>query len=137
VSGLSNKWADRLTIGALLVLVGLGVSDCSQAQESPFRVCMMTPSENIDGTALEDLAMITVWYSRTSGPPYEHDITVSWDLPGANYCQAIPVFLEPGQWYVVATATDADGNVSGYSNEVRKQQPDRTPNRPVFLDDQE
>lgn len=124
----------------VLLLVALAISDCAQAQEAPqsgpFEVCMITPTENVDGSELTDLAAVTVFYSRTSGPPYEHDITVAWDLPGANYCQKIPVFLEPGEWFIVATADDAEGNRSAYSNEVLKVQPDRTPDRPVFLDDQ-
>jgi hypothetical protein len=133
---MSSKRLPEWTYMLFLVLVALAISDCAEAQEAPesgpFEVCMITPTENVDGSPLE---AVTVHYSRTSGPPYEHDITVAWDLPGADYCQKIPIFLEPGEWFVVATADDAEGNRSAFSNEVRKVQPDRTPNRPVFLDE--
>ena len=72
------------------------------------------PEQNVDGTPLTDLAGYRIHYGQQS----------------RNYTESIPIngtarsdyslTLSSGDYYFAMTAIDADGNESGYSNEVLK-----------------
>ena len=72
------------------------------------------PAQNVDGTPLTDLAGYRIYYGQQS----------------RNYSESVPINgtsrtdyslnLSSGDYYFAMTAIDADGNESGYSNEVLK-----------------
>jgi hypothetical protein len=74
----------------------------------------VAPTENVDGTPLTDLDGYRIYYgtsSRNYGVP--EDI-------GDIAATSISIEVPSGSYYVAMTAMDADGNESGYSNEVLK-----------------
>ena len=72
------------------------------------------PTMNEDGTPLTDLAGVKVYESSNSGGPYSEIVDV------AN-CASIPVLTRAdGTYYFVATAYNAAGVESAYSNEASK-----------------
>lgn len=70
------------------------------------------PTENVDGTAISDLAGFRIYFGPMSGS-YTDQLDVS--SPGTS-TQSLT--LPSGSYYFAMTAVDADGNESGYSNEV-------------------
>lgn len=74
------------------------------------------PTERTDGQPLTDLAGYRIYYGRMS-ETYDYEIEI--DNPGiVTY---VVEDLVPGDWYFVATAFDAAGVESEYSNEaIRK-----------------
>lgn len=72
------------------------------------------PQENEDGSALTDLAGYRVYYGLTSG---NYTDSLSIDSSDAT---SHSMTLSSGSYYFAMTAVDADGNESGYSNEVVK-----------------
>jgi len=75
------------------------------------------PSENVDGTPLTDLAGYVVYWggqsrSYSSSFPIDDPSVTEWEADIAS-----------GGYYFALTALDAEGNESGYSNEVRKTIP--------------
>lgn len=95
-------------------------------------ICWQNPSENEDGTALNDLVKITLYAGPTSGGDYDRFVDVETMEPGGEVCYvwALPV----GTWYVVGTATDTLGNESVWSNEVEKIE-DGGPVHPTIVTD--
>jgi hypothetical protein len=73
------------------------------------------PTQRVDGSALVNLAGYKLYWGTSSGN-YPNSTRI--DNPGiATY---LIEQLTPGTYYVVATAFDAQGIESGYSNEVTK-----------------
>ena len=73
------------------------------------------PTENEDGTVLDDLAGYRFYYGTVSGH-YTHQVHV--DSPGLSIF--VIENLLPDTYYVVATAFDRSGAESSYSNEAVK-----------------
>jgi len=74
----------------------------------------VAPTENVDGTPLTDLDGYRIYYgvsSRNYGAPEE--VTDS-------SATSVSIEVPSGSYYVAMTAMDAEGNESGYSNEVLK-----------------
>jgi hypothetical protein len=72
------------------------------------------PTQNEDGTPLNDLAGYVIYWGTTSRDYIDYEpinsvTTTEWE-----------VTAPPGSYYFAMTAVDADGNESGYSNEVFK-----------------
>jgi hypothetical protein len=74
----------------------------------------VAPTENVDGSALIDLAAYRVYYGDSS-----RNYSSSADVTDPNATN-LAVTLASGDYYVAMTALDADGNESAYSNEVLK-----------------
>jgi len=74
----------------------------------------VAPTENVDGTALTDLAGYRVYYGTGS-----RSYTTMRDVPGAS-TTSTSLTLSSGDYYVAMTALDGEGNESAYSNEVIK-----------------
>jgi len=96
-----------------------------------FEVCWHNPSENVDGSALTDLALVRVYYGDTTRM-YTQIVEFPETEPGAQRCQTV-VPAEPGSYFVAATALDAQGNESAYSNEVIKAEVRTEPLPPVIF----
>ena len=77
-------------------------------------ISWQAPTENVDGSPLEDLATYRI-YAGTESQRYDQQFEVS--DPRAN---SYFVPLTRGDYHIAMTAVDADGNESGYSNEVIK-----------------
>lgn len=73
------------------------------------------PTQNTDGTPLTDLAGFKVHYGATSG-----NYSVTMDYPDPNQTTAVIAPLTPGMWFFVATAYNALGIESDFSNEASK-----------------
>lgn len=71
-----------------------------------------TPTENVDGTALTDLAGFKLYYGTSSGS-YSDSLNIAGPST-TSYTLTLP----SGEYYFAMTALDDDGNESGYSNEV-------------------
>jgi hypothetical protein len=93
------------------------------------QICWTNPTQNVDGSPLEDLAKITLHAGAQSGQ-YTQQVDVLTDAPGDNICYLWQ--LDPGEWRVAATATDSEGEVSALSNEVAKTQ-EAEPGTPVVI----
>lgn len=126
----------RAAIAFLLALYLVLAVGPLLAQEFPLKdeVCWLNPTENVDGTELVDLVAVTLYFGPRSRD-YEHQRRIETTEPGQNECFRLRYQLPPGSWYVSATATDAEDNESGFSNEIWLRIPDRTPGRAVVLDD--
>lgn len=73
------------------------------------------PTQNTDGTPLTDLTGFWVHYGATSG-----NYSVSVQYPDPNQTTAVITPLTPGMWFFVATAYNALGIESDFSNEASK-----------------
>ena len=73
------------------------------------------PTQNTDGTPLTDLTGFWVHYGATSG---NYSVTVQY--PDPNQTTAVITPLTPGLWFFVATAYNALGVESDFSNEAQK-----------------
>jgi len=74
----------------------------------------VAPTENVDGSALIDLAGFKIYYGDQSRT-YLGSIDVN-DMNATSF----NVTLASGDYFVAMTARDEDGNESAYSNEVLK-----------------
>ena len=74
----------------------------------------LAPTENVDGSALTDLAGYKIYYGDSS-----RSYSNSTDVNDAN-ATSFSFTLPSGSYYVAMTALDVDGNESAYSNEVLK-----------------
>ena len=73
------------------------------------------PTENEDGTALDNLAGYKLYYGTTSGN-YTRQVRIN--TPGLS--SYVIENLLPDTYYIVATAFTTSGTESGYSNEAVK-----------------
>ncbi len=74
----------------------------------------VAPTENVDGSALTDLAGYSVYFGDQS-----RIYLGSIDVNNAN-ATSFNVSVPAGDYFVAMTARDGDGNESAYSNEVLK-----------------
>jgi len=112
------------TVSLLLLLI--------PAFANAFEVCWQNPTENVDGTPLTDLVSVNLRVGTQPGGPYDVN-TVNYPTtePGASLCTDVEA--PPGDYFVVATAVDVDGNESTFSNQVIKTEIDTTPQTPIIL----
>jgi len=75
------------------------------------------PTQNVDGSALTDLAGYVVYWGTQS-----RNYTGSYAInsPGITQWDAT---VSPGSYYFALTALDSEGNESGYSNQILKTIP--------------
>ena len=69
------------------------------------------PSENVDGSPISGISGYRVYYGQSTG---QYDSTE--DVPGNVTSHTIE--LPVGQYFLVMTAIDIEGDESSYSNEV-------------------
>ena len=93
--------------GSVLEMLSVGVI-------GPVQLSWVAPEENVDGSTLTDLAGYRIYYG-TSSRNYSDMVDLSNPSTTAH-----TLTLASGDYYVAMTALDADGNESGYSNEVIK-----------------
>jgi hypothetical protein len=93
---------------------GSALEMLSVAVIGPVELSWVAPEENVDGSALTDLAGYRIYYG-TSTRSYSDRVDLS--DPAAT---AHTLTLASGDYYVAMTALDGEGNESGYSNEVVK-----------------
>ncbi len=86
------------------------------------------PTQNEDGTPLTDLAGYTFYYGTNAGGPYPTTESVD-----ASVCGIVTQDLAPGTYYFVATAVNAQGVESVFSNEATKTVGGTAPNAPTGL----
>ena len=72
------------------------------------------PTENVDGSLVTELVSYEIFYGESSDN-YTGQATVA-DPNATSVALPLPI----GTYYLVMTATDAEGDESGYSNEVVK-----------------
>jgi hypothetical protein len=75
----------------------------------------MPPTQNSDGTPLNDLASYRVYFGTTPGS-YPNSVT----LNNPGLASAVVEQLTPATWYFVVTSVNAAGIESAYSNPARK-----------------
>lgn len=80
----------------------------------PVSLSWVAPEENVDGSALTDLAGYRIYFGTASR---SYSDMVELDEPAAT---SHTLTLASGDYYVAMTALDGEGNESGYSNEVIK-----------------
>ena len=95
-------------VGTVTQMVSVAVKNLS--------VTWQAPTENVDGTALTDLAGFRLY--RTSGTDYILEAEIA--EPAAR---SIALAKPSGVYEFVMTAYDGDGNESAYSNPVTKTSP--------------
>jgi hypothetical protein len=78
------------------------------------KLSWVPPTENVDGTPLSDLKGYRI-YVGTLSRKYTTEVELTNPKTTEHF---LP--LPRGEYYVAMTALDADGNESGYSNEVLK-----------------
>lgn len=98
------------TGGSAVAMISVSISDTVSLN-------WQAPTQNTDGTALTDLSGYRIYYGLRSGA-YTDSVLV-----GAAATTSHALQLESGEYYFAMTALDADGNESGYSNEVIKLVP--------------
>ena len=82
----------------------------------------LAPTENVDGSSLEDLAGFRLYWGRSPGK-YDYSVTI--DNPAILTYRVEG--LAPATYYFAATAFNAEGAESDYSNEVRAAVPGTYP----------
>ncbi|HEY5646246.1 MAG TPA: hypothetical protein VIS76_09905 [Pseudomonadales bacterium] len=82
----------------------------------PVPVSWVAPTQNVDGSALTDLAGYRIYYG-TQSRAYSNMTDV------AATQTSHTLSLASGDYYVAMTALDGEGNESTYSNEVLKSRP--------------
>ncbi|MAT84451.1 MAG: hypothetical protein CMD39_09200 [Gammaproteobacteria bacterium] len=96
--------------GSAVAMISVAISDTVSLN-------WQAPTENTDGSLLTDLSGYRIYYGLRSG-----DYTDS-VLIGAAASTSHALELVSGEYYFAMTALDAEGNESGYSNEVIKVVP--------------
>lgn len=86
----------------------------SVAVVGPVALSWVAPEENVDGSALVNLAGYRIYYGDGSRS-YSDMVELSEPAATSHILN-----LASGDYYVAMTALDAQGNESGYSNEVIK-----------------
>ncbi|HEX8947797.1 MAG TPA: fibronectin type III domain-containing protein [Dissulfurispiraceae bacterium] len=82
---------------------------------SPKTLSWDAPTTYTDGTALSDLAGYKIYIGASPG-----NYTKSVDVGNVTTCTIDSLSLAPGTYYFAATAYDAEGKESVFSNEVSK-----------------
>lgn len=105
---------------------GLFFSGLALAQ---VEVCLETPKENVDSTPLENLYKITLFWG-TQSKDYKEALIIPTSRPGNSTCTYLN--LPEGDWFIAATATNLEGEVSAFSNEVKKTVPPENALKPYI-----
>ncbi len=93
---------------------GSAMAMISVAVNGSVSLSWQAPTQNVDGTALTDLAGFRIYYGQISGSYTDHvDVT-------SPTSTAQSLTLPSGTYYFAMTAVDGSGNESAYSNEVTK-----------------
>jgi len=87
----------------------------SAAQSGAATLTWMTPTENTDGTALDDLAGFRIRYGRDPGA-----LTEVQSIPTPGITSAVVENLAQGTWYFTLSAYNRTGAESEPSNIVQK-----------------
>lgn len=74
-------------------------------------VSWQAPEENVDGSPVSGIDEYRIYYGEVSG---QYDYTESVSGTATRHTIEVPV----GQYFLVMTAIDIEGDESGYSNEV-------------------
>jgi hypothetical protein len=82
------------------------------------QLCWVSPTLDIDGESVSQLTVNNIYIGTQSGLYDYRSYSVSTDGPGVRQCLNIKV--APGQYYLVATQVDINGDESAHSNEVVK-----------------
>ncbi len=93
---------------------GSAVAMISVAINESVTLTWMAPTQNVDGTALTDLAGYRIYYGAASGA-YTDVLEVT-----SSSSTSHSLTLPSGSYYFAMTAVDASGNESAYSNELMK-----------------
>ena len=102
-----------------------------------FSVCWQNPSENVDGSILDNLTRVRVHYELTSDTSINGNIPFDTDEEGAERCESIDV-PQAGEYEVFARAINLLGEVSADSNHVMKMAvEDANPPAPPIILQQE
>ena len=120
--GSRAKWNPVFSWPLFLVAVLVGAQGCSSGgpdgegssvplQGSSVAVAWDAPSENLDGSAVDDLAGFKIYDGPTSG-----NYTKAADT--GNVSQFTLDSLSPGTYFFVVTAYDFSGNESDLSAEI-------------------
>ena len=133
-----------ILLGILMVLaLGLVFLMPTKAQAAPTVVVDATmvgctaPTENVDGSTLNDLASYVIYWGTASRNYIgEAPLDVSF-CTGSGVPDQPLVMVPVGSWFIAMTALDSAGNESEYSNEVPKDNlrgnASEIPNSPVGL----
>jgi len=87
---------------------------CSRSPTASITLHWAAPTQNEDGSALDDLAGYRVYWGQDPGGPYEHSADIGDPAETSHVVKEIP----DGTWYFVMTAVNADQAESTLSNEV-------------------
>ena len=93
---------------------GNAVAMVSVAVSGNLTLSWVAPTENVDGSALTDLAGYRIYWGVASRS-YDDFVQLN-DATVTAHTEVVP----EGDYYVAMTALDDDGNESAYSNEVLK-----------------
>ena len=93
--------------GSAIVMVTVSIS-------GELSLNWVAPAENVDGSALTDLAGYRIYYGERSRDYSGQEAVNDPDIT------SISISAPAGSYYVAMTAIDTQGNESGYSNEVLK-----------------
>lgn len=117
----------KTRIAAALLLLSL--SGEVKAADGETTLCWVAPTENVDGTALTDLAGYNVYWG-SSRRAYGDSFNI--DDPDLT-CYLLSGFAR-GDYYFAMTALDGESNESAYSNEVIKTITGRgSPVNPILI----
>ena len=98
-------------------------------------ICWTNPSLNVDESALVDLSYVTLHWGTVNGSYDDWNPTdtlqTPTNFPGDRVCAQLE--LPIGVYYLAATATNADGDQSQWSNQVRREVASNIPNPPVLV----
>ncbi|HEX7041604.1 MAG TPA: fibronectin type III domain-containing protein [Trueperaceae bacterium] len=122
----------RFLIAALLCLCVLPA--WAQPSEEPTLDVTLTwtaPTQNTDGSPLTDLVGYRIYYGTSEGGPYPNVVSVM-DAGATQYIVTGETLSENTTYCFVATAVNAAGLESQYSNEACATTPDipEVPNPP-------
>jgi hypothetical protein len=85
------------------------------SNSSPVTLSWARPTQNVDGTQLNNLAGYRIHYGKVSGQ-YDYSVSVG----SANVTSATIENLEPARWYFAVTAVASSGTQSDYSAQLSK-----------------
>ena len=91
---------------------GTGTNSPPPVSNSPsLTVSWQAPQENVDGSPISGISEYRIYYGETSGQyPNTEEVAGS----ATSHTIDLPV----GEYFLVMTAIDIEGDESGYSNEV-------------------
>lgn len=98
---------------------------CLSAGAGEIQLNWIPPTQNVDGTTLEDLAGYNIYWGVVS-----RDYAYVWNVPTPGTTQYVLQNLPEGQqFYIAMTAYNTVGEESAYSNEIVRTVPITPPGR--------